>query len=122
MRGPRGSSELRLFKDAEESALYYGAVDEFVQKDKWSTEQAEREKPRRESNLNELLAAFHHGKRQGSIEFSRDDQTSKVLSPVLDGHEKARQRRAKLMLELEEAVPAQSSPKSFHLPPAWSEA
>ena len=122
MRGPRGSSELRLFKDAEESALYYGAVDEFVQKVKWSTEQAEREKPRRESNLNELLAAFHQGKRQGSIEFSRDDQTSKVLSPVLDGHEKARQRRAKLMLELEEAVPAQSSPKSFHLPPAWSEA
>ena len=122
MRGPRTAKELRLFKDAEESALYNGAVDEFVQKDKWSAEQAEREKPRRESNLNELLAAFHQGKRQGSIEFSRDDQTSKVLSPVLDGHEKARQRRAKLMLELEEAVPAQSSPKSFHLPPAWSEA
>ena len=120
MRGPRTAKELRLFKDAEESALYNGAVDEFVQKDKWSTEQAEREKPRRESNLNELLAAFHQGKRQGSIEFSRDDQTSKVLSPVLDGHEQARQRRAKLMMELEEAVP--TSPKSFQLPPVWSEA
>ena len=40
MRGPRTAKELRLFKDAEESALYNGAVDEFVQKDKWSAEQA----------------------------------------------------------------------------------
>ena len=120
MRGPRTAKELRLFKDAEESALYNGAVDEFVQKDKWSTEQAEREKPRRESSLDEFLKAFQMNPQQGRIEFSRDDPTSKVLSPVLDGHEQARKRRAKLMVELEEAVPA--SPKSFQLPPVWSEA
>ena len=121
MRGPRGAKELRLFKDAEESALYNGAVDEFQQNDKWSTEQAERQKPRRESSLDEFLKAFELIPQQGGIEFSRDDPTSKVLSPVLDGHEQARQRRAKLMMELEEAAPAPTSPKSFYLPPVWSE-
>ena len=55
-----------------------------------------------------------------SIEIDRKDKTSVVLSPVLDGHEAARSRRAQLLHELEEAVP--EPPAKLLLPPAWSEA
>ena len=121
MRGPRTANELRLYKECD-TDLYHRTIDEDSQQAKWKEERVDRARPRRESTLDEFLRAFDMVP-QPVIEFARDEATSKVLSPVLDGHEAARQRRAKLLLELEEAVPeGPPSPKKFSLPPAWSEA
>ena len=79
----------------------------------------ERGKPKREPNLDEFMKTFGLVPEQ-PIQYSRDDTTSVELSPVLDGHEKSRSRRAKLLLELEEAVP--EAPAKMVLPPAWSDA
>ena len=121
MRGPRTANELRLYKECD-TDLYHNTVDEVEQVKKWKNERVEREKPRREPSLDEFMKAFEMTP-SDKIEFARDDPTAKVLSPILDGHEAARERRAKLLLELEEAVPEgrPPSPKKFLLPPAWSE-
>ena len=119
MRGPRGAKDLRLFKDSFEEEYYSGGIDEAQQEGKWKNEQIERGKPKREPNLDEFMKTFGLVPEQ-PIQYSRDDTTSVELSPVLDGHEKSRSRRAKLLLELEEAVP--EAPAKMVLPPAWSDA
>ena len=119
MRGPRGAKDLRLFKDSFEEEYYSGGIDEAQQEGKWKNEQVERGKPKREPNLDEFMKTFALVPEQ-RIQYSRDDTTSVELSPVLDGHEKSRSRRAKLLLELEEAVP--EAPVKMVLPPAWSDA
>ena len=69
-------------------------------------------------SLDEFIKIFDLGPR---VEFSRSDNTSAVLSPVLDGHEAKRERLAKLKTSLEEAVPEEASPNLLSLPPAFSE-
>ena len=106
-------------QDRAEEAIYSGACDEVVQIEKWKTEAAEREMPRAEASLDEFLKAFDLVPTKAApFPVRKDDETAVVLSPVLLGHEKARERRAKLLLELEEAVPENSPP--LMLPPAWS--
>ena len=103
--------------------LFFGTVDEVQQGEKWRSEHVERAKPRKEPSLDEFLKAFDMAPPEQKIEFQRDNPTAKVLSPVLDGHEAARARRAKLLLQLEEAVPdSPKSPPNFALPPAFSDA
>ena len=83
----------------------------------------EREKPRKETSLDEFLKAFDMAPPEQKVEFQRNNPTAKVLSPILDGHEAARARRQKLLTELEEAVPeSPKSPPNFALPPAFSDA
>ena len=117
MRGPRGAEDLRLFKDSFEEET--SAASTRRSKRGRKNEQVERGKPKREPNLDEFMKTFGLVPEQ-PIQYSRDDTTSVELSPVLDGHEKSRSRRAKLLLELEEAVP--EAPAKMVLPPAWSDA
>ena len=142
MRGPRDSKEIRTYKDHYEEQLYQGVVDEVEQKRKWQEEMAERRKPRAEPTLDEFLKAFSllpcasargtRGQpyshscephpfnptlcREQVVSYSSNDTTACELSPVLDGHEQSRKRRAKLLQELEEAVP--DAPAMLALPPA----
>lgn len=120
MRGPRAKNELRLFRDEVDEKFLRSAVDEVVQVDKWNKEQIERSRPRKESSLDEFLMAFELVQpSRGCPEYSRVNTTGTQLSPVLDGHETMRKRRANLVKELEEAEPEQ--PDYFMLTPLWSD-
>ena len=144
MRGPRGTNS--LYKDLYEERMYSDTVDEVDQGKKWAFEQVERDRPRKELALDEFAKASipSHPRSRALARFlaplsrplslfqvfdpapikvntyNPEDKTAVMLSPVLDGHEQARERRARLSKALEEAVPEQESPKAFIIPPAFA--
>ena len=112
-------------KDYFEAEAVYQAVDDVVQEKKWKQEKAEREVPK-ELSLSEFLLAFEMIEPEAkapppSPTWKSFDSSAGYYSPILDGtrEQSARERRARLAMELETATPVG---KPFVLPPPFSEA